>query len=111
MAYIKDLEEKLLEHDPVFDEEQTLDAQSRRQTALVNAFLRGSQRHDSENIAQSYQVHLNVERARVPETWFQPQMAGVDSAGIAETAGWVLQGFSEEEKKAMSKVSEALCMQ
>lgn len=109
LARIAELESKLLEHDPTFDEEQTLDARSRRQTALINAFLRGKQqKFDPEDLSQAYQLHLNVERIRVPETWFQPQMAGVDSAGIAEIAGWLLNGFKEEERRVMMKVSRIL---
>jgi actin-related protein 5 len=45
-----------------------------------------------------------VERIRVPEVWLQPQIAGVDSAGIAELAGWLLNGFPDEERRRLMQV-------
>ncbi|PHH69187.1 hypothetical protein CDD83_5811 [Cordyceps sp. RAO-2017] len=36
------------------------------------------------------QIHLNLERIRVPEVVFRPSIAGVDQAGIVEIAGDVL---------------------
>ncbi|CAI4210583.1 unnamed protein product [Parascedosporium putredinis] len=36
------------------------------------------------------QIHLNVERIRVPEVIFQPSIAGVDQAGLVEIAGDIL---------------------
>lgn len=73
----------------------------------MNAFVRGGieGRFDPEDLAQSHQLHLNVERIRVPETWFQPGMFGIDSAGIGEIAGWVLNGFEEEERRRLMQVS------
>ncbi|OLY81687.1 Actin-like protein arp5 [Smittium mucronatum] len=34
--------------------------------------------------ARSYQIHLNVERIRVPEILFEPMIIGVDQSGITE---------------------------
>lgn len=75
--------------------------------ALINAFVRGggNEKFDPEDLQQSYQLHLNVERIRVPETWFQPAMFGIDSAGIGEVAGWLLNGFEEEQRRKMMQVS------
>jgi actin-related protein 5 len=36
------------------------------------------------------QIHLNVERIRVPEVVFQPSIAGLDQAGIIEIAAGIL---------------------
>ena len=36
------------------------------------------------------QIHLNVERIRVPEVVFQPSIAGLDQAGIVEIAANIL---------------------
>lgn len=94
-----------MQHDPLFDQEMTLAAQNQRQTALINAFIRSDQKFDPDDMGQAHQIHLNVERIRVPETWFHPSMAGVDSAGMAEVAGWMLNGFSPEERRRMMQVS------
>lgn len=72
----------------------------------MNAFIRSDQRYEPDNAQQAHQIHLNVERIRVPETWFDPGMAGVDSAGLAEVAGWLLNGFTEQERQRMVKVSK-----
>jgi actin-related protein 5 len=78
--------------------------------ALITAFVRGgsSEKYDPLNLDQGCQLHLNVERIRVPETWFQPSMFGLDSAGLGEVAGWVLNGFEEEQRKKMMQVSGLL---
>ncbi|KAJ9115507.1 hypothetical protein QFC22_005265 [Naganishia vaughanmartiniae] len=54
-----------------------------------------------EELARAYRLHLNVEKIRIPEVWFQPSIAGVDCAGIAELAGYMLNSFGEEDKKMM----------
>jgi hypothetical protein len=108
LALVQEIEAKLLKHDKTFTTDDTIEAQRTRQTALISAFLRGSDKLDPDNIAQSYQLHLNVERIRVPEVWFQPAIAGVESAGIAEIAGWLLNGFPEEERRRMQQVGRGV---
>jgi actin-related protein 5 len=54
---------------------------------------------------QNYQLHLNVERIRVPEALFQPSMFGQDCAGLGEVAGWVLNGFDEDVRRRIMQVS------
>jgi len=49
-------------------------------------------------------IHLNVERWRVPEVWFSPGMAGVDSAGLGEAITFVLGKFKPEHRLRMAKV-------
>lgn len=61
-----------------------------------------------EELARSYRLHLNVEKIRIPEVWFQPSIAGVDCAGIAELAGYMLNSFGEEDKKRMMQVRMAI---
>ncbi|KAJ2747007.1 Nuclear actin-protein involved in chromatin remodeling [Coemansia sp. BCRC 34301] len=36
-------------------------------------------------VAREYQLHLNVERIRVPEILFRPSLVGLDQAGLLET--------------------------
>ncbi|KAJ2783211.1 Nuclear actin-protein involved in chromatin remodeling [Coemansia javaensis] len=40
--------------------------------------------------AREYQLHLNVERIRVPEIVFRPSLVGLDQAGLVETIDGVL---------------------
>lgn len=86
-AALKTVESALLEHDPTFTEEDTVEGQSRSDwsRSLTHAFLRGPRPYDNDNTAEQHQVHLNVERIRIPEVLFQPPIAGVDQAGIVET--------------------------
>ncbi|KAJ2460446.1 Nuclear actin-protein involved in chromatin remodeling [Coemansia sp. RSA 2424] len=41
-------------------------------------------------VAREYQLHLNVERIRVPEIIFRPSLVGLDQAGLLETAEGIL---------------------
>lgn len=104
---LQSLESRLLQYDPSFTEDDTMEGQVRTKNALLNSFVRGGTggRYDSESVQQSYQIHLNVERIRVPETWFQPAMFGIDSAGVGELAGWLLNGFDSDERKRLMEVS------
>ena len=107
---LQSIETRLLQYDASFTEDDTMVSRANVKNALINAFIRGgsSERYDPNNLEQSYQLHLNVERIRVPETWFQPSMFGIESAGIGEVAGWVLNGFEEEQKKRMIQVGDTL---
>jgi actin-related protein 5 len=78
------LEKELLEYDPNFTEEDTLEAQFDWRKSVLHRFLRGPRPFNSEDSHENHQVHLNVERIRVPEVLFQPTMAGVDQASISE---------------------------
>lgn len=117
MAQLQTLEAKLLEHDPSFSTEHTYAAQITKRSALISAFRPSYEEGDTEGtghplshlfcllsmIKGRNRVHLNVERWRVPETYFQPSIAGVDSAGLAEVAQMVLAAFSEAEKARLVK--------
>lgn len=89
-AHLKTIESQLLKYDPNFTEESTREAQLDWTKSLVHAFLRGPWPFDSESQRELYQLHLNVERIRVPEVVFQPSIAGVDQAGIVEIAAGIL---------------------
>lgn len=97
------LEAELLEYDPNFHHEDTLAASQTfdwRNLAL-HKFIHGPRPNISlamqiegldkdeidskpEIILKNHQLHLNIERIRVPEILFQPHMAGLDQAGIPE---------------------------
>ncbi|CAN6640663.1 actin-related protein 5 [Trichomonascus vanleenenianus] len=85
---VEKLHQQLNEHDPEF----RIDEYAREAGAIdwrdsvINMFLRGPREFDHESQAQAHQIHLNVERIRVPEVMFQPSIAGIDQAGIMEIA-------------------------
>lgn len=81
---LRAIEDLLLEHDPEFSTQHTLAAQSDWRASLVHAFLRGPRPFDAESAREAHQLHLNVERIRVPEVLFQPGIAGLDQAGVIE---------------------------
>ncbi|CAL8581431.1 Actin-related protein 5 [Xanthoria parietina] len=89
-AGLKGVEAQLLKYDPSFNENNTLEAQSDWTQSLVHAFLRGPRPFDPESQQEAHQIHLNVERIRVPEVVFQPSIAGLDQAGIVEIAAGVI---------------------
>jgi actin-related protein 5 len=87
---LKNIEALLLEHDPDFTEANTLEAQSDWTKSCMHAFLRGSRPFDAESQKEAHQLHLNVERIRVPEVVFEPAIAGVDQAGVIEIAADII---------------------
>ncbi|KAL9604385.1 MAG: hypothetical protein Q9219_000573 [cf. Caloplaca sp. 3 TL-2023] len=89
-AGLKGVEAQLLKYDPSFNESNTLEAQSNWTQSLVHAFLRGPRPFDPESQQEAHQIHLNVERIRVPEVLFQPSIAGLDQAGIVDIAADII---------------------
>lgn len=89
-ANLKTLEADLLKYDPEFTDQHTLDAQTDWTKSLVHAFLRGPRPFDPASQAEAHQIHLNVERIRVPEVIFQPSIAGLDQAGLVDIAADIL---------------------
>ncbi|EGV60634.1 Nuclear actin-protein involved in chromatin remodeling [Yamadazyma tenuis] len=97
------LEAELLDHDPNFHHEDTLAATSTFdwKNSALHKFIHGPRPNISlamqiegidpdeiatkpEIILKNHQLHLNVERIRVPEILFEPHIAGLDQAGISE---------------------------
>lgn len=91
-AEMTTLEAQLLKYDPDFTEENTLAASLDWSKSLMHAFLRGPRPYDPESPAERMQIHLNVERIRVPECVFQPSIAGVDQAGLVDIVGELVNG-------------------
>jgi actin-related protein 5 len=89
---LRKLEGILLLHDAAFDETQLVDADKDPSKSLIHAFLRGATGpFDHNDPAQMHQLHLNVERIRVPEVLFSPGIAGVDQAGLIEISSGIMQ--------------------
>lgn len=89
-AGLKGVEAQLLKYDPSFTEINMVDAKSDWTKSLIHAFLRGPWPFDVESQKEIHQVHLNVERIRIPEVVFQPAIAGLDQAGIVEIAADII---------------------
>ncbi|KAI5288846.1 Nuclear actin-protein involved in chromatin remodeling [Ascosphaera aggregata] len=111
-SQLKTLEKELLDHDPNFSENDTLAAQNDWTKSLVHVFLRGPWPLQGGNgttltTKESHQLHLNVERIRVPEVIFQPMaIAGLDQAGVVEIAQDILLqriAHESEAQKALLK--------
>ena len=99
-AGLKSIEAQLLQYDTSFTEIYTFDAQSDWTKSMKHAFLHGPRPYDNEAPQEVHQVHLNVERIRIPEVVFQPSIAGADQAGIVEImADIVLQRISDESER------------
>ncbi|KAF3480912.1 Arp5p [Arthroderma uncinatum] len=104
---LKSVEEQLLQYDPEFTENHTLEAQSDWTKSMIHMFLRGPWPFDAESQREAHQLHLNVERIRVPEVIFQPSIAGIDQAGLVEIAADViLQRFpaAEDQQRMLRDV-------
>lgn len=78
------LEKQLLEFDPNFTMDDTQERQFNYRNSTIHKFLRGPRDFDNEDQHQLHQIHLNVERIRIPEIMFQPSITGIDQAGVAE---------------------------
>ncbi len=89
-ASLKGIESQLLKHDPDFTEQSTREAETDWTQSLVHSFTRGPWPFDPESQRELHQIHLNVERIRVPEVVFQPSIAGLDQAGIVEIAAGII---------------------
>lgn len=103
-AALAELEANLLQYDDDFTEENLLESLSDWRTSLVHMFLHGPKEYNPESQEQQNQLHVNVERIRVPEVLFQPSIAGIDQAGVAEVCGDILtKRFPSETATTMLK--------
>ncbi|BFZ61373.1 Actin-related protein 5 [Saitoella coloradoensis] len=104
-AELKKLEASLLKHDPEFVAGMEHDAAVDPRDSLVYKFLRGvhPQPWQSDNLAHAHQLHLNVERIRVPEVPFQPGIAGLDQASIIEIAKDILSRLEPSPRASVVK--------
>ena len=99
-AGLKSIEAQLLKYDPSFTEQNTREAQADWTKSMMHAFLRGPRPFNPESQQELHQIHLNVERIRIPEVVFQPAIAGLDQAGIVEiTADIINQSLSKPEDR------------
>ncbi|KAF8680469.1 Actin-like ATPase protein [Rhizoctonia solani] len=94
------IESKLLQHDPDFTPAHTYASLKHQKSALLSAYRPSYDQAEldpnpgtttrSRDIEGAHRLHLNVERWRVPEVWFQPGTAGIDAAGLGEVMASLL---------------------
>lgn len=102
MAKLDVVEQKLLQYDPTFQQENTYASMISKRSALLSAFRPQYEEGDVEGHTR---LHLSTERFRVCETWFSPAMAGVDSAGLAEVIQNVLARLPDDDRRRVAEVS------
>lgn len=100
---IQAIEEELLKYDSNFKYHDTLEASQAFdwKNLVLHKFVHGPRPNitlamqsdglEGDELAnhpaivqKSHQMHLNIERIRIPEIFFNPYMAGLDQSGIAE---------------------------
>jgi actin-related protein 5 len=75
---LQHLESQLSKHDPNFD------LLIKEKYSIYDVLVKGLQKDRDPTTAELYQLHMNVERIRIPEVLFQPHIMGIDQAGISE---------------------------
>lgn len=100
LARLAVIEKQLLEHDPNFTMSETYASLSTARSKLLEAFRPA---YPEDDVRGHSRIHLNVERYRCTETWFQPGMAGLDSAGLGELVQFVLSRFKSAQRARMAQ--------
>eukprot|EP00158_Paraphelidium_tribonemae_P008026 Partr_v1_DN28439_c0_g1_i4_m41392 putative chromatin remodeling complex subunit (Arp5) len=94
-------EDLLLQYDPQFMTDEDMEL-SERKNSLYHRLIHGQSGYtDPNDQAAMHQLHMNIERIRVPEIFFQPHIIGIDEAGIVENLETILSLFSEQEQTRM----------
>lgn len=123
--HLSAIETRLLSLDPTFGPDDTYAARLARKNRLTLTFFNGpgggeeasiapsdtlddpsdstKPDTDPESIRRQHQLHLNVERIRVPEVLWQPSMAGLDQAGLDEICAHVVNSFDADVRARMLK--------
>ncbi|XP_076343556.1 actin-related protein 5 isoform X2 [Tachypleus tridentatus] len=88
------------EQDKIFELEEII-AEYNREVSNKSGYR--SEHRFSLNIAEYYQLHLGVERIRVPELLFQPCMIGHEQAGVAEIVEGIFANFSTQQQALLAQ--------
>ncbi|SOV09730.1 related to ARP5 - Actin-related protein [Ustilago sp. UG-2017a] len=126
--HLSTIENRLLTLDPTFGPDDTYAARLARKNRLTLTFFNGpgggeeasvattdtlataatandtdptKPDTDPECIKRQHQLHLNVERIRVPEVLWQPSIAGLDQAGLDEICSHVVHSFDADVRARM----------
>lgn len=87
------LEQLLLEHDPEFSEEHTLNHQldNTWRKSIMHRFLRGPRKYN-DTVKEHNQIHLNIERIKPIETLFNPYLQGLPQIGVTDICRNIILG-------------------
>ncbi|KAF9089492.1 Nuclear actin-protein involved in chromatin remodeling [Mortierella sp. GBA35] len=100
---LNEYEQQLLKYDPDFLHEHTMNAYTPK-NSFLHYYTNGLGPYDPAvglELDQTYQLHLNVERIRVPEVLFQPGIIGLDQTGLIETLQDVLKRFDSQARERL----------
>ncbi|KAG2183609.1 hypothetical protein INT43_006617 [Umbelopsis isabellina] len=104
MASLNHYESLLLQHDPDFLPEHAFEAEQDPTNTLLHLLRHGVYpKFDAQDVGQSHQLHVNVERVRVPEVLFQPNIIGLDQAGLAENINDIVRVYDASRKQNIVK--------
>ncbi|KAG0017311.1 Nuclear actin-protein involved in chromatin remodeling [Entomortierella chlamydospora] len=102
-SQLNEYEQKLLKYDPGFLQEHTMNAYTPK-NSFLHYYTNGLGPYDPAvglSLEQTYQLHVNVERIRVPEVLFQPGIIGLDQTGLVETIQDVLKRFDAQARERL----------
>lgn len=106
MSELNQYESLLLQYDPDFLPEHSYENLSSPTNTLLHLLARGVYpSYDPTDMEQSYQLHVNIERARVPEVLFQPSIIGLDQAGLIESVSDIVKTFDVSQREKLMHVS------
>ncbi|KAI8337817.1 hypothetical protein EDC96DRAFT_450184 [Choanephora cucurbitarum] len=102
ISELNQYESLLLQYDPEFSSEQLYENMSSPTNTLLHLLSRGVYPpYDPTDMEQSYQLHVNVERVRVPEVLFQPSIIGLDQAGLVESMHDIVKTFDRHQQSQL----------
>ncbi|KAG4304836.1 hypothetical protein PORY_001889 [Pneumocystis oryctolagi] len=97
------LESQLMLYDPTFAKNDASDLDKDPTKSWIHMFYRGVYPpFDPNDVQQLHQLHLNVERIRVPEIYFDPNIAGLDQASVIEVISGILSRFDINDSQRMA---------
>ncbi|KTW28032.1 hypothetical protein T552_01894 [Pneumocystis carinii B80] len=100
---LQHLESQLMLYDPTFAKDDLLDFNENPTKSWIHKFYRGVYPpFDPNDVQQLHQLHLNVERIRVPEIYFEPNIVGLDQASIIEVISDILSRFNLNDSQKMA---------
>lgn len=112
---LSQIEESLSQYDPNFWDLE----QSEKKTSFIDHFLYGvdeiselkfiepeSNVNNYNQTSLPYQLHINIERIRVPEILFQPSIIGMGSMGIVEVIDETFSNIRRNQNITSTEVSK-----
>lgn len=110
LAELGHMDELLARFDPDFVPDDMDEEEKALRHSIVYRLAHGAfgaeesfARSKAEQAAKVHQLHLNVERMRVPEVLFQPSIIGLDQAGIVEIISEILKRVERPTQDAFMR--------